>query len=106
MRFFQQLREGHVAEIFQQHQAVRLVARQDFRRAETQLPEMGVNPVKRRDGFRQLRGVHQDGGLAAPAQTDIFARGGVADERFTGGVAPAGGGEKFACVVVGHVPTV
>ena len=67
---------------------------------------MRVNPDKRRDDFRQLRGVHQDGGPVGLSQADIFARGGVAGERFTGGVAPAGGFKKFAGVVVGHGRTV
>ncbi len=105
-RLIEQLREGRVAKILQHEQAVLLVARQNFRRAETQFPEMRVNPDERRNDFRQTRGVHQDGGPVAVSETEVFARGGVAGERFAGGVAPAGGFKKFSRIVVIHGRTV
>ena len=72
----------------------------NFRRAETDLPEMLGDADERRDGIRHLRGVHQDGGLPFRAQAEIFPRRGVAGERFAGGGFPVR--EAGKCARLGH----
>ena len=89
--FIQQMREGGIAKILQQQEAVGVVPGENGRRAEAELKQMFVNPDKRRDGCQCLRGVHEDCALIVFLQAEIFTGGSIAGERFAGGKVPAGG---------------
>eukprot|EP01136_Pigoraptor_vietnamica_P014040 Opistho-1_new@55744 len=93
-RLVQMFLDAQVAEILDQHQPLRQVARQYPRRGETVGQQMFGDGDEGARIFMGRRRVHQHGAAAAVQHAEIAAEGCVAGERDDGGPIPSRVGEE------------
>ena len=87
-------REGVVAQVLQQQEAVGLVDRQDLRRAELHRQQMSADAHERPHILVRRRRIHDDGGAAGARQAEVLAERGIARQQALLGIAPAGAGDE------------
>ncbi len=87
-------REGVVAQVLQQQEAVGGIFGKDFRRAEPHCQEMAADAYERPNVLLRRRRIHHDGGAARTGQPIVFPERGIARQQALLGIAPAGAVDK------------